>query len=168
MTELTDERLAELRTIAEGAESQELWRTDDDEGRMVFAASGHQVYSAQCGSNNGDAEPGDAAHIAAFDPPTVLALLSDVERLREGRDEPSETVTRLTRERDEWEANEQKVAGERDELQRRLDAVLKLHANPELIAVHEGYGAEYRCNECRNHHWPCPTAKAARGARGEA
>lgn len=49
----------------------------------------------------------------------------------------------------------------RDKLERRLDAVLMLHANPELVAVHEGYGAEYRCNECRDHHWPCPTAKAA-------
>ena len=79
MNELTDERLAELRTIAEGAESQEPWRTDDDEGRMVFAASGFQVYYALFGSNNGDAEPGDAAHIAAFDPPTVLALLDRLE-----------------------------------------------------------------------------------------
>ena len=82
MTELTDERLAELRRITEGAESQEPWRTDDDEGRMVFAASGFQVYYALFGSNNGDAEPGDAAHIAAFDPPTAIALLDEVDELR--------------------------------------------------------------------------------------
>ena len=57
----------------------------------------------------------------------------------------------------------EEVVAERDELQARLDRIEALHASPEHLAVHGWAGPEYRCEECRIQHWPCPTVKAARG-----
>ena len=112
MTErLTDERLAELRTIADSAAAWFPGRWEHLPGIDWEAlVASKEASIADVGS------PVCAAHIAAFDPPTVIALLDAV------------------RERD----------GYRESLR-------------------EGPGPEYRCEECRIHHWPCPTVKAARG-----
>ena len=77
MTEhLTDERLAELRKIAEETRPGGGWTADV---YQVNDEDGHQVYGADA---YGDGTSPAAEHIAAFDPPTVLALLAEVERLR--------------------------------------------------------------------------------------
>ena len=82
MTELTDERLAELRKIAEETRPGGGWTAD---GYQVTDEDGHQVYGADA---YGDGTSPAAEHIAAFDPPTVLALLAEVERLRGQLDNP--------------------------------------------------------------------------------
>lgn len=77
MNELTDERLAEMRRIAEAATPGE-WKADGPAGNLD---------SSECRVAEvvvwGEA---DAQHIAAFDPPTALALLDELERLREEMD----------------------------------------------------------------------------------
>ena len=69
MNELTDERLAELRKIAEETRPGGGWTADV---YQVNDEDGHQVYGADA---YGDGTSPAAEHIAAFDPPTVLALL---------------------------------------------------------------------------------------------
>ena len=76
MNELTDERLAELRKIAEETRPGGGWTADV---YQVNDGDGHQVYGADA---YGDGTSPAAEHIAAFDPPTVLALLDEVEELR--------------------------------------------------------------------------------------
>ena len=76
MHELTDERLAELRKIAEETRPGGGWTADV---YQVNDEDGHQVYGADA---YGDGTSPAAEHIAAFDPPTVLALLDELERLR--------------------------------------------------------------------------------------
>ena len=56
----------------------------------------------------------------------------------------------------------------RDRLERRLDAVLKLHTR---VTVRYGDAPdELACRACGTHYeypvaWPCPTVKAAKGER---
>ena len=79
MTErLTDERLAELRTIAEAAQdlSPVAWGMDDGIDWDYRVMAGDQYLA-----DTGDA--GITAHIAAFDPPTVLALLDRIDNPRD-------------------------------------------------------------------------------------
>ena len=145
---LTDEQLdkvlAKMRSVAQAAMGHPgLEVSETSWGWVVMGTSAAQL-----------------AHIEAFQPSTVLELLADIGRFQSERDELRETVARLTRERDEWEANEQKVAGERDELQRRLDAVLKLHVWHNC--PDPGCNFAIACNAC-DHPFPCPTVKAARG-----
>ena len=76
MTErLTDERLAELRTIAEAATSGD-WSLIG--GGEYLVGPGIQV-----APDDGGVSSADAAHIAAFDPPTVLALLDRIDNPRD-------------------------------------------------------------------------------------
>ena len=74
---ITDERLAELRKIAETSLSMTggAWKAYDgiDWNYRVMAGD---KYLADTG------EAGITAHIAAFDPPTVLALLDEVDAVR--------------------------------------------------------------------------------------
>ena len=77
MNRLTDERLAELRKIAEKTWPDGEWT--ENEYEQVFSEGGNQVY---WGDTCGDGTSPASAHIAAFDPPTVLALLAEVEQLR--------------------------------------------------------------------------------------
>ena len=103
MNELTDERLAEMRRIAEETRPEGGWTAD---GYQVHDEDGHQVYGADA---YGDGTSPAAEHIAAFDPPTVLALLAEVERLLEERDELQRRLDAYSR-----------AVTERDELQERL------------------------------------------------
>ena len=117
---LTDEQLdkvlAKMRSVAQAAMGHPgLEVSETSWGWVAMGTSAAQL-----------------AHIEAFDPPTALALLAEVERLRE----------------------------ERDELQRRLDAVLKLHVWHNC--PDPGCNFAIACNAC-NHPYPCPTVKAARG-----
>lgn len=106
MNELTDERLAELRTIAE-------------ETRV--------------------------RRIAPFDPPTMLALLAEVERLRVA-----------------LRANDDA----RDNLERRLAVVLAEHSeHVHTLGCELAFGPCWKedgCDGCGD-DYPCPTVKAARG-----
>ena len=90
MNELTDERLAELRKIAEETRPGGGWTADV---YQVNDEDGHQVYGADA---YGDGTSPAAEHIAAFDPPTVLALLDRLDavlKLHHAVDcEPSETI----------------------------------------------------------------------------
>ena len=90
MHELTDERLAEMRRIAEETRPEGGWTAD---GYQVHDEDGHQVYGADA---YGDGTSPAAEHIAAFDPPTVLALLDRLDavlKLHHAVDcEPSETI----------------------------------------------------------------------------
>lgn len=149
MNELTDERLAELRTIAEADVSPGPWRVALDAPCFLSVAAPEGWRVAACEDEVTKHSSEDAHFIAAFDPPTVLALLAELTEARKWL-------------RGGIEAR-RSIKTERDELRARLHRIEALHANPELIAVHEGYGPEYRCHECHNHHWPCPTVKDARG-----
>ena len=75
---ITDERLTELRRIAEAAQdlSPGAWGMDDGIDWDYRVMSGDK-YLADTG------EARITAHIAAFDPPTVLALLDKVDAVRE-------------------------------------------------------------------------------------
>ena len=87
MYELTDERLAELRRIAEGADSPGPWEArraahfEDD--CPVYDAGGLPLCVSPDDGVRGGHSDADAKHIAAFDPPTALALL-DAVRERNG------------------------------------------------------------------------------------
>ena len=81
--DLTPERLAELRAIAEAATQGE-WNTTHngiDSGEHGVDCSGSGRYGDIVPCTEETLER-DAIHIAAFDPPTVLALLDEVGRLR--------------------------------------------------------------------------------------
>ncbi|MDJ1370644.1 hypothetical protein C7K25_04565 [Gulosibacter molinativorax] len=91
MTELSGEKLAELRKIA-GRATPGPWSAmgyDDypgDEGVCILGAANtatgsHMIgYSLPNGRSRDQVES-DGAHIAAFDPPTVLALLDRIAEL---------------------------------------------------------------------------------------
>ena len=79
---LTDERLAELRTIAEADVSPGPWRVALDAPCFLSVASTEGWRVAACGDEVTKHSSEDANFIAAFDPPTVLALLDELERLR--------------------------------------------------------------------------------------
>lgn len=69
MTALTPEQIAELRKVAEAA-TQGKWRRGiGNSCYKVFDRFGNVIMNGETGTNNGD-------HIAAFDPPTCLALLA--------------------------------------------------------------------------------------------
>lgn len=101
---ITDERLAELRTVATGA-TDGSWEADYDHySRGIWPeGSGGEIilgeYTASDGFDSPCWESGtdeDLRHIETFDPPTVLALLDEVERLRGLADDP-EAVERCAR-----------------------------------------------------------------------
>lgn len=77
--------LTELRNIANAATPGEWWtRQFEPNVSDIFASDGS-------GDNPGVAEvwhPEDAAHIVAFDPPTVLALLDRVEAANDAPRDP--------------------------------------------------------------------------------
>jgi len=94
---LTPERLAELRRIAEAA-TPGPWRirTDpryDDADRFVIASADrdHIVETTQGGSWT-DEDLANARYISTFDPPTVRALLDEIDRLRRWREEMAEVL----------------------------------------------------------------------------
>ena len=85
MSEFTKEKLAELRAVAEAAtpgpwvfDPPGMWGDEDDipqsavrqidSGSITWDDHGGEVF-----------KPEDAAHIATFDPPTVLALIAALE-----------------------------------------------------------------------------------------
>lgn len=84
---LTPERLAELRRIAEAATQGPWDRSEGDTDIYIVGGCDRDVAHIDLlGLANARAQDRDnARHIAAFDPPTVLALLDEIERLREGR-----------------------------------------------------------------------------------
>lgn len=87
VSEMTAERLAELRRIAEAA-TPGPWRISDDgpADRFVIASADreHIAETTQGGSFTNE-DLANAHHISTFDPPTVLALLNEIERLRRER-----------------------------------------------------------------------------------
>lgn len=97
--ELKLERLSELRRIAEAATPGPWWvdgweaRTKDGDRFIASIAPAFQGASPDASCWEVDA---NIQHIAAFDPPTVLALLDEIERLRRER----ETLLSLLRQVD--------------------------------------------------------------------
>ncbi len=86
VSEMTAERLAELRRIAEAATPgpYEVVGLDGYGGPYALRMqhrSGRTWYGVE-----GIKRREDAEHIATFDPPTVLALLNEIEQLRRERD----------------------------------------------------------------------------------
>ena len=77
MSDLTPAAIAKLRAVAAAATPGHWRRTHH--GTWEVEAPPNQLV-ADCGTV--DLAEQDAAHIAAFDPPTVLALLEEIERLR--------------------------------------------------------------------------------------
>ena len=145
MNELTDERLAELRRIAETPQSLGAWKASDGVDWNYRVVAGYE-----CLADTGDA--GITDHIAAFDPPTVLALVAELTEARKWL-------------RGGIEAR-RSIKTERDELQHRLDAVEARHTP---VTVRYGDAPdELACRACGTHYeypvaWPCPTVKAAKG-----
>lgn len=96
---ITDERLAELRETAMRAgktapgewDSAAIPATRHEPEHVCVAAGGHDV---QIRGREGSSFVG--WHIEAFDPPTVLALLDEIERLRGLADDP-EAIERAAR-----------------------------------------------------------------------
>lgn len=143
--------LAALRVIAEGA-TEGPWRiytVTDSGGRSaaVETAWAHDEQGEDTELVTDWCSPEDAAHIVAFDPPTVLALIAELEHERKGLTQAIEWVAQ---EKARAEAAEAKIAAVR-ELHRRL-----------VIAVHEGHGEEAMCPRCQT-HWPCKTVAALDG-----
>lgn len=97
---LTPERVAELKAIAEKATQKAwFWREEHEPLHMRTLAPGILVLDNDfgCGGPWGDEiDKANAAHIATFDPPTVLALLAEVERLTK------EPETRDAVQREAW------------------------------------------------------------------
>src|SRR5690606_26615746 len=95
--ELTPERLAELRRIAEAA-TPGPWRISGDGpvDRFVIASTerDHIAETTRGGSFTNE-DLANAYHIATFDPPTVLALLNEIERLRREREALAEALKRV-------------------------------------------------------------------------
>ncbi len=88
---MTDLDLTKLREIAvaatDGPWNLHTLRTDETHDiRGSIDDEANIVIYAEC-------EDADADHIATFDPPTVLALVDEVERLRAGIIEAHETIT---------------------------------------------------------------------------
>lgn len=91
MNELTPERLAELRKIAEAATPGE-WEARKTrffntpaEHQYVVVGTEHFSIASLTGSAGCEIIP-DAIHIAAFDPPTARALIAAAEELEEWRE----------------------------------------------------------------------------------
>lgn len=90
--------LAALKKIAEAAtegpwEAQEGFKTG---GGRVLTPDGYALPGCfNCGENDGVYEEADARHIAAFDPPTALALIDRAEAAESA-------LQRVTREVDHW------------------------------------------------------------------
>lgn len=76
MADLTPQRLTELRELAETATPGPWSQAGAIGGVRVNGPRGNWVAGSTLGTHQ------DASHIAAFDPPTALALLDEVERLR--------------------------------------------------------------------------------------
>ena len=100
---MSDLDLTELREIAEAATPGPWGVYDANEGmsppRPYWSVANNEFHNPtnldalaiDISIDYGDKD--DAAHIAAFDPPTVLALIDEVERLRAGIIEAHETIT---------------------------------------------------------------------------
>lgn len=96
---ITPERRAELRTIAQDDVSPGPW------GHALLPPSFATVNNvgwevAWCGHDMPDHSGEDARFIAAFDPPTVLALLDEVDELRHRLDTVLVPFAQRTQERD--------------------------------------------------------------------
>ena len=79
MSDLTPARLADLRAVAKAA-TPGPWTIRNSYGFFgIVPADGPAVTGMPA---KGKDRKHNAAHIAAFDPPTVLALLEEIERLR--------------------------------------------------------------------------------------
>jgi len=89
MSGMTSDRLEELRRIAEAATPGPWWvdgweaRTKDGDRFIANIAPAFQGASPDASCWEVDA---NIQHIAAFDPPTVLALLDEIERLQRERE----------------------------------------------------------------------------------
>lgn len=147
---MTDLNLTKLREIAlaatDGPWNLHTLRTDETHDiRGPIDDEANIVIYAEC-------EDSDAHHIAAFDPPTVLALIAEVERLRDAlasseymrdvqrKDRTAQAFERLRAENDRLRGEVERlrrvradltdiavaVTAERDEARATLDAVREL------------------------------------------
>lgn len=144
------ETLAEWKTIAEAA-TPGPWEVDSSIGTdEAFVCDGNGMARAYV--RDGQIE--DIRHIATFDPPTVLALIAEVEQLQHVEWE----------QRQDWlVASTKKITAQRDALQAQVDAVKALHwAKPPWR------GALAECQEC-DRRSPCETTRilAALGETGD-
>lgn len=105
-----------LRQVAEAAAAGPWWRVPGESGAdAVLSGIGE---SLTWDDHGGEVfKPADAEHIAAFDPPTVLALLDEVERLRgqvaraEGRPDAREWAAVLHLKREMTSGSTESVRG---------------------------------------------------------
>mgnify|MGYP001389431823 CR=1 FL=1 len=127
MTDLTPERLAELRRIAEAA-TPGPWRVNKygsigagELGIDPVIANVEPFWSKEEREKYGD-HGDNARHIATFDPPTVLALLDEIERLEHEvmhlRDFLAESEAKASRLRQRYEILRAAVKG----VVKRVDA----------------------------------------------
>src|SRR5690606_2803878 len=106
MADLTPDRLQELRRIAEAA-TPGPWRVNKygptrrimsigagKYGTDPVIANVETFWSKREQEKYGD-HGANAVHIATFDPPTVLALLDEIERLRKEREVLAEVLTHV-------------------------------------------------------------------------
>ena len=128
MTELDLDRLeAVAKAATPGPWS--VWRHDD--ARLRFVSDGKENLADEV-------EPKDAAHIAAFDPPTVLALIAAARDNEEHRarsmllDEAQADNARLVRMLAKRVAALAVVKAERDELRPELDQLDGVHLPAQL------------------------------------
>lgn len=95
--ELSDARLAELRRVA-GAAAPGPWFVEYQEADgwtsvygQPYDADGQMLLSPEVATTEGEPDS-ESRHIAAFDPPTVLALLDEIEQLRRWKTEALEVL----------------------------------------------------------------------------
>lgn len=151
---MTDLDYPELRRIAEAATPGPWEVLACDSGvsyralnaSVITARSGDEVAVADWVGEYDDPHAGegcDARHIAAFDPPTALALLDDVERLRADRDLIIRAHQKAARFADQTFNNWQQVVAERDAL------AAKMARAEALIADCCGCGSD----DCTEYAW---------------
>lgn len=77
MTDITPEKLAELRAVAEAA-TEGPWTTFDSKGEAYSTPPATGAMLVDYGADV-DQQMRDVRHIAAFDPPTVLSFIAALE-----------------------------------------------------------------------------------------
>lgn len=153
MTDMTPDRLAELRAVAEAAFPVEDWAIWEDltEGGFVHVGNARGVIPEGEIATSEDAEPNPVAkaytpelgaHIATFDPPTVLSLIAALEVEAAGVDWLSAIGKGLLRQRNEaWDAIER-----------------VREAATEVVNQEDNHGRTHY-NNCWKYHLHCLAAK---------
>lgn len=170
--------LAALRVIAEVA-TEGPWRiytVTDSGGRSaaVETAWAHDEQGEDTELVTDWCSPEDAAHIAAFDPPTALALLDRVEELESERGTWKSAADAETTEAWRTAAEQTRLERARAEAaEKSVAKVRELHAKTDVEVWGHGMEGpvshiEWRCGHCESYEqedvaYPCPTVRALDG-----